>query len=650
MTERPKVLDILAHVTGEAADEALLDGLLLVDAELQTEIVGILLERNHEGGFDGLIAVYDRLAAEAQNHVLANVSQLYGALRSGIKSSAGQTRQNALEIVGRSGSPRLSYLAGQAMRDGSPAVRGEAAGTILKLTELHFRNHEEIRESLCDVIAREPGLFRIASHTMRLLRDEREYLLETLRDALKCYEGHLRIEVLECAMRLAHELEEDLFGGHLATRGKLLHAVSELLASRLDAGFAPVVYLALRHPELRRRVLPLIESCRDTDFFAEFIRWHWLCADPVIGKGLSSIHRSAWLDGGFESVFNLPPDAAPLLPGWTMKLGLPSVQKVALMRDCLILDNPDAHRAAAWALAAYDSPDSTSELERLRDHEDAAVRRIVTREVERRARARRRQRRRASGTRPDGWENLLDRAGLNESFEAFWQHFDRIPEGLGRTEGRHALTYVPDFLPQVQEKLHGQRAADRLRALQLLAALGLSAEFSGAFFAASNDGSARIRATALSALGGIGGETSRRILERAVNDEDPAAQAAAIRAVEELELKHRGRLVGPKLESDHAEVRAAAVRCLLKMQRPEAATALVSMLNDVRADHRCAALWLADQLKLHTLEPRIANMAHCDPDRRIARLALYVARRLRQNRPGSNARELTRCEDSEASA
>ncbi len=648
MIERPRVLDILADLPGDAAEQALLDGLLLVDAELQTDIVGILLERNREGGYEGLIAVYDRLAADAQNQVLTHISRLYSALRAGIKSSAGQTRQNALEIVGRSGNPPLAYLAGQAMRDGSPAVRAEAAGTILKLTDQHCRNHEEIREALCGVIEREPGLVRIASHTIRLLRDEREYLLETLRDALKCYESHLRLEALECAMRMAHELEEELFGRHMATRGKLLHAISELLTSKLDTGFVPVVYLSLPHPELRRRVLQMIESCRDSDFFAEFIRWHWLCADPVIGKSLSSIHRCAWLDGGFETVFNLPHDVAPLLPSWTMRLGLPSAQKVALMRDCLILDNPDAHRAAVWALAGYDSPDSTAELERLRDHEDAAVRRIVSCELERRARVHRCQRRRASDGRPSGWEDLLDSAGLTESFEAFWQHFDRIPENLGHTEGRHAPSFVPDFLPHVQEKLHAQRAADRLRALQLLSALGLSHEFSSAFFSAGNDSSARIRAVAMGALGGIGGETSRRILERALNDEDAAVQAAAIRAVEQMELKHRGRLVGPKLESDHAEVRAAAVRCLLRLQRPEAATALVSMLNDVRADHRCAALWLADQLRLHTLGPRIANMAQCDPDRRIARLALYVARRLRRDEPDASRHEPTRLEHSEA--
>jgi len=64
------------------------------------------------------------------------------------------------------------------------------------------------------------------------------------------------------------------------------------------------------------------------------------------------------------------------------------------------------------------------------------------------------------------------------------------------------------------------------------------------------------------------------------------------------------------------------------MQVPQAAVALAAMLYDERADHRCNALWVADQLQLAALAPRVAEIARKDPDVRIARIAQHVSRRL----------------------
>ncbi|HWL94468.1 MAG TPA: hypothetical protein VNT79_13145, partial [Phycisphaerae bacterium] len=51
-------------------------------------------------------------------------------------------------------------------------------------------------------------------------------------------------------------------------------------------------------------------------------------------------------------------------------------------------------------------------------------------------------------------------------------------------------------------------------------------------------------------------------------------------------------------------------------------------LHDARSDHRCAALWIVDLLKLSALTPRLLAMAGSDPDVRIARIAAHVSRRL----------------------
>jgi len=184
----------------------------------------------------------------------------------------------------------------------------------------------------------------------------------------------------------------------------------------------------------------------------------------------------------------------------------------------------------------------------------------------------------------------------------------------------------------VQVKLNSKRSSDRLRALRLILALSLCDHFEKDIFAAANDTSPEVRAAAMAALGQIGGETSRRICERALCDRSPLVQAAAIDALDQMRAERRAELVGPKTDSEDADVRAAAVRCLLKMRMQKAAGALITMLQDDRADHRCAALWVVDQLKLATLAPRISEFARSDPDPRIARIGQHVARRLERIR------------------
>ena len=117
MDQRPKVLEILEGIPGDTADQALVAGILKVAPEIQREIICLVLDRANEAGLAGLPPIFDRLTPVSQAQILSNTSSLFGALRACIRSSSGQTRQNTLQIVRQSGSPRLAYLAGGAMHD-----------------------------------------------------------------------------------------------------------------------------------------------------------------------------------------------------------------------------------------------------------------------------------------------------------------------------------------------------------------------------------------------------------------------------------------------------------------------------------------------------------------------------------------------------
>ena len=613
-----------------AADQALVAGIPEIAPELQAEAVNILVSRNHEFGLEALPVLYGHLAEEAKTIVVANTARLFGALRTTVRSNDIKTRLNTVDIIRRSGNLRLAYLVSHAVHDGNPQVRGDAAVTLHELANRHYGNYMETTSLLRDAAEPEAGITQAIVGTLKLLREERQCLIAALADAVNCYESHFRAEILEAAMYFADELEDKLFQHATVKRGKLAHAMLDIFANSPSPQLAPFVYVALCYPEFRRRIVSTFATSRDPEFFAHIIRYHWLARDPSIRKNLLSVRSIPWLEDGMEPAFALPPDAAALAPTWLLSLGIPSGQKVAVILNFLLIDNLAANRAAVWALVRIDTPAATLALQSALDHEDSGIRKVAEREIAFRSRRDNLVVRRPRKDRPEEWSNMFDRAGLSEEFDDLWHHFERLNPVQAKTAGRHATTYVPGFVTQLQVKLRSAQTADRLRALRLLSLINLTEQFKNDVFNVANDRSPEVRAMAMTILGQLGDVTSRRILERGLNDADPAVQAAVIDALDEMNAPRRVELLLPKTESEHADVRSAAVRALLKLRVAPAAVALMAMLRDTRSDHRCAALWIIDQLRLDYLVPRVLEIAGSDKDARIARIAEHVARRLKR--------------------
>lgn len=634
MTARLAILDIMADIEGDAPDRTLLSALTVVSPTRQVEIVRLLLDRAQPAGLQGLPPLLGKLEPASRRLVIENSDQLFSALRTCARSSNAQTRQNALEIISESGDARLAYLAAHAIHDGSPRIRSHAAATLLRLSRRQLEDTRRVITALDPANIADAAACREMAATLHGVASRREYIVNALGEALEHYESHHRPEVVEAAMPYALDLEPSLLKQSTIKRGKLSHAIEEILSDRLLPEHAPFVYVAMAFPELRRKVVAILGRCRDNAFFCEFIRWHWVGRDPNIRKHLAAIRQVTWLNDGFETAFSLPPDVAVSAPSWLLPLGIPVGQKISLLLNLLILDDVDANRAAVWALTRIDSPDCTTAMQGLLDHDHEEVRRIARIELDRRDRGRHRSPTpRSLKTRPEDWATLLQSAGVSEEFESIWQNFERLDAGLAGRAGPHALTFITNFAMRLQTKLLAKSPADRLRAMRIVRTLSLGAKFEKDVYTASNDADNEIRRTAVATLGQIEGETTRRILERALVDEAPEVRAAAIDSIETLRLPNAQTLVEPLTDSEDADVRAAATRCLLRQRVPEAARSLMKMLIDPRPDHRCSALWIVDQLKLYTLETRIRQIAEIDPDARIARIAEHVGKRLSQANP-----------------
>ncbi len=632
MRGHPRILDILRGVEDTAADHALVAGLLHVDPTTQGRIVEILLQRASDAGLTALPEVFDQLELPTRRTIIANTARLFSALRSSIRSPNAQTRFSTLKIIRESGNPRLAYLAALAVRDGAAKIRAEAASTLLHLARVHQSEVSQTTESLQDTTGAEADLARTAAATIRLLCEERKFLLDAIREGLDCFESHHRPEVLEAAMIFANELEGVLFHNNTLKRGKLTHAMLDILGTAPAQRFVAFVYVAMRYPELRRRIVSIISEYRNQQFFAEFIRYHWLALDPQISRTLIAIKRLAWFGDGFEPAFSLPPDVAGKAPSWVMALGLPMEQKIAILLNFILIDQPEANRAAVWALARLDNPAGTMALQSAVDHEDTVVRQIAERAIRFRERRDRRLTEVVQRGRSKEWSSLLNVAGLSEEFDDLWQHFDRLQPAQAKLAGPQVLEYVQGFAIQIQSKLLDPNPVERLRALRLLGAFHVTDRFSKDVFNLANDRVPEVRAAAMKALTHIADLTSRRILERATLNEIPLVQAAAIEALDQTGWLRNADLLTPMTDSQDASVRAAAVRALLRLRAPQGAVSLVAMLKESSIEHRCSALWIVDQLRLTAIAPRIAEIAQKDPDPRIARTAQQVLRRLERHK------------------
>lgn len=623
---RPKIFDILQGANSDAADRAFVEGLPHLDSHVQAEVIGTLLERGRDAGLNALPAMFDQVNDVSRAQIVANSARLFPSLRAAIRSPKIETRSNVLQIVNASGNIRLAYIAAHALRDASPQIRADAGAVLLALTEVHRRRRVETTSALRETAEASHDCARPDLRTLDLLREERQFLASALKEGLEGFESHHRLEVVRAAMSLAEELEDALFQHMSHRRGKLTHAMLEIFSAAALPEFAPFAYVALRYKDVRGRIITTLTGCRDTAFFAEMIRYGWLGCDPEIRRALHGIRTLAWLSDEIEAVFALPDDVPAKLPAWLLPLGLPADTKVSILNHLFMLDDESVHRATAWALGAIKSASSTRALHLVLESDSIELQRIAKFELAHRKRHQHCHGEAPAG-RPEEWRSLLRLGRLSEEFDDFWQHFERIEPTVARDAGYHALSYVPAFSNQVRAHLLGRTPEDRLRAVRLVLLLHVSEHFRNELITLTQDTDTEVRSVAMTAMARIGDPTSRRILERALNDDAPSVITAAVLGLDHMRVEHRDELLKPICNSEDSGARAAAVRVLLRMRLSEGATNLIYMLNDPRPRHRAAALWLVDRMQLVTLADRIAEMANDDSDEGVSRTALRVLKR-----------------------
>jgi hypothetical protein len=307
-------------------------GAALVHAEppWTDRIAQILLERGQEAAWAALVGRYSHLAADIRQRVRADSERLQAGIALAAKATDPATRDNALLALRDQPSPQMAYLLSDAIRDPAAKTRALAAEIFRRMAEIVLEPSSE------------PG---------RGDEGERRQLVLALEEALRTFDLHNRVEVLEVCLWFARDLGEALWQKLRSRRSRAAVAVSEQLPIWDNPRLAAFLVSALTRPAWRGAASQLLQSWRTTAQLTALLRESELLDDPRIRQQLMSVQSPRWFEEAGDELRQLAPEIRPLAPRWACHAGYREDEKMAMLSQWLQAPEPRLHQATVYALA-----------------------------------------------------------------------------------------------------------------------------------------------------------------------------------------------------------------------------------------------------------------------------------------------------------
>lgn len=620
----PPIFRWLAEQENIAASDALAAALPDVEPGLAATVADTLMKRSDEEAPAGLIAQYHRLSPDVKRLCVERVDRWFQDLGRAIKHVDEGVRANAVAIITDAADPRLAYLLTIALRDPQPRVRAAAAAGLRAVCDRAVSERERFMAAAreanwCDA-ARTAELQAMCTEMLRSF----SYIVPALEQAMDSFQHHLRTEVLEPVVWCFRHVQSRHASLHAVARARLDWAVCDVFSSSLAGRNAEFAWLALRYGELKSKIAGAIRTSRSPEFMTALIDRAWMTGDAEIRRGLHAVQKMAWLDGGADATFDRDGVDPDKLVRLVRASGISGDQQAHLFRSMVLgAVSPGAQRAGLWGLVAVETPLATQTLKTVAEWNDDALAPIATWELLRRCpqelHALLHRRRRGAGD---------AEAPVGLSFEAFWDTYDRLGDAQ-RTAAAKTLVGSPEDIANRLRRRIRLSPEDRRRAIGIVRTLGWEAEFGDEIAALARDADSAVRSAAVAALASLHTPAARRSTRDALEDPDDRVQANAIEALAPDQIVVQAPALNQKLHHRDNRVRANAVKRLLEVKAPDAARALIEMLDDANRAHRTSALWIVERLKLSTLYERIETMAAKDPDARIRTRARRLLQQIR---------------------
>ena len=644
-----QVIAALVQSSNGAADDALLEAVRLGTPTEAARALGGLFQRGTSAGLAGVVQGYADLPVALRPLVADRVDVLDAAVRDVGRTGDADGRRSAVRLIADGRQAPLAGVLGDNLRHADASVAGAAAAALVGFAEWIVNGVRALQrgEGTTDV---PPAPAPPVPTYEQLTRDRADVEQAVVRAIEGQRERPATDRVMQDVVRAAVLLCDSSASRLVGVLRGPRHAGQAVLARRL--GMTPAAeavdafLVAAGHGGQRSTFANAFGRIADAPALdAVLRRTHWL-KDVMLSTCMTTVSRGAWWSDG-----DLTRDAAARCGDDVAKVGrwiaasgsADAVQdeRLAGVRTLLLANDPSnvAARCELFRLAAgRPRGGSTGLVAAFLDDPDERLSRMAAREVHRRQPANGRALLMARmATALPSARRVIGRAVGQASFDQFWANFDQMDAARRRAAGRALLKLVPDVPARLVRRLAGANVQvfDRLKALQMVADLGVARDVAGTLIRLCGDASPRVRSKAVSLLREVPAASLDVMIERLLNDPDARVRANAVEVLDERS-QDRGdssassvtfvpTLVQRARTGSNRE-RANAIRALHRLRIDDVADALQHMLADPRTEHRVSALWAVRETGLWNLTGRVGQMAKSDPDAHVRQYALGVLR------------------------
>lgn len=334
-----KVDKIYEWLSGDESPEAsaiLAAALAHAEPPYLARIAGILLGRRHDVAWAALVVEHDRLPVVMQRALDRQPELLRAGTGSALRSRTPRGRQSALALLASSPDPRLAYDVAEALRDPDLQIRTQASAVLRNMANRVLDPPHGVGDPVDAAAA--PA--------------ERAALLVGLREALRTFPVHQRVDALETCLWFAKELGDVLWESLTGPRSRTGPVVALHLASWNHPRLAGFLLLALAQPPWRQPARALLNKWSTRADLLALLAHTDLLANPLIRRRLRLLRRPAWLGAAGPLAADLPRDVRAKIPQWVCCLGFSPTERIRWLRRWQQSPLPEVQRAATDALAA----------------------------------------------------------------------------------------------------------------------------------------------------------------------------------------------------------------------------------------------------------------------------------------------------------
>ena len=640
-----QLLHALVASKNEAADDLLLQALVVGNEAEQGVVLQALFKRQTTHGLGGVVGFYESAPESLQLVILENIKLLHAAIRECGRSDDADRRTAALMLIALGRQGKLAYILSENLHDQREEFSKAAVDAMVSLARWVSTESKRLQQGAGFRVQGSGNAAAIAvpasnpeslapievDRDYQQLIDQRPEIEQAIARAMDVHRGKHGAELLRAALLLCDwPGSKTMSILHTAKHGgqsPMVRRLQQPPASEHVEAFL----LGASHGQLRSHFGVVFSHIDEAPVLDALLRkTHWL-KDHQLQLCVHQVSRGKWW-GDAELMHDIsrrdPVDAARV-GEWLAASGIHDVMQDERLERirAYVGDHFEAKlRLLRIALRRVRRGSSVQLLKAFLGDSDERIVRMAARDIVRR--------------KPQDFENMLLQlmTGAPESvrrvvarsigqsgFDQFWQKFDLLPRHTRKQAGRAMLKVLPDAIPRLSRRLLMGLLPDRLKAMQIAHELDLGETLRPTMLQLCGDPSPKLRSKAVSILG-EDAESSSAILDRVLLDTDARVRANAIEVLEQKQKVEYLPLLAQRARASNSRERANAIKAMHRMKVKSATTSLDLMLKDERPEHRISAMWTLKQIGWWRLLSEVGRLAKQDTNLRVRRYALGVLR------------------------